>query len=276
LFLPPAKFDYLSANMFDDPNESPAERPLNPADRAQEKSDEFRMHAELAAVFEGVRKFGAEIVPGLDAELARETQRTFARLEKSKSAESPVLPEQSMADASGLLKLPEARDLSTNDYHIHRRPGEVMIFRWLVGAEVETFYERIQAHFDAALAGCREEERHEHEWKQDPKKLAYIAALDAIEVKMAERYLREIIRTHKIFVLSTQSADELNIAYLADYIMNVPVGEIVGAKSVPPGEPTEGDLAWFFKLFSLRGVEDGVERMCFFTFLQKTDDGLGE
>ncbi len=93
---------------------------------------------------------------------------------------------------------------------------------------------------------------------------------------MAERYLREIIRTHKIFVLSTQSADELNIAYLADYIMSVPVEEIVGAKSVPPNEPTEADLAWFFKLFSLRGVVDGVERMCFFTFLQKSDDGFGE
>jgi hypothetical protein len=263
-------------NMFDDPNESPAERPLNPADRAKEKSDEFRMHAELAAVFEGIRKFGAQLIPGLDPELAREAQRTFARLEKSKSVESPVLPEQSMADASGLLKLPEVRDLSTNDYHIHRRPGEVMIFRWLAGSEVETFYDRIQAHFDAALTGCREEERHEHEWKQDPQQLAYLTALDAVEVKMAERYLREIIRTHKIFVLSTQSADELNIAYLADYIMSVPVGDIVGPKSAPPSEPTEADLAWFFKLFSLRGIVDGAERMCFFTYLQKSDDGFGE
>ncbi len=155
--------------MFDDPSETPAERSLSAADQAKEKADEFRMHAELAAVFEGVRKFGAEIVPGLDAELARETQRTFARLEKSKSVDSPVLPEQSMADAAGVLKLPSVRELSTNDYHVHRRPGEVMIFRWLAGAEVETFYDRIQAHFDAALAGCREEERHEHEWKQDPE-----------------------------------------------------------------------------------------------------------
>ncbi|HEY1922697.1 MAG TPA: hypothetical protein VGG44_08010 [Tepidisphaeraceae bacterium] len=262
--------------MFDDPSETPAERSLSAADQAKEKSDEFRMHAELAAVFEGVRKFGAQIIPGLDAELARETQRTFARLEKSKSADSPVLPEQSMADAATVLKLPEARELSTNDYHIHRRPGEAMIFRWLSGIEVETFYDRIQAHFDAALTGCREEERHEHEWKQDPAKLAYITALDAIEVKMAERYLREIIKAHQIFVLSTQSADELNIAYLADYIMSVPVTEIVGIKSAPPSEPSEQDLAWFFKLFSLRGMIDGVERMCFFTFLQKSDDGFGE
>jgi hypothetical protein len=52
----------------------------------------------------------------------------------------------------------------------------------------------------------------------------------------------------------------------------VPAPEIVGEASAPPDEPTEQDRAWFFKLFSLRGVVDGVEKMCFFTYLQKADE----
>jgi hypothetical protein len=104
-----------------------------------------------------------------------------------------------------------------------------MIVRWLAGDEIDPFYERLQAHFDAALEGYREEERHTKAWKQDPKTLAYLEALDAIELKMAERYLREPIKTHGLFVLSTQSADELNIAYLADYVMSVPAADIVAA-----------------------------------------------
>ena len=138
--------------------------------------------------------------------------------------------------------------------------------------EVATFYTRIQAHFDAAMAGYREEQRSEQEWKQDPTTLEFLAALDAIEVKMEERYLRALIQQHRIFVLSTQSADEMNIAYLCDYVMGVPARDLVGAASAPPDEPTERDLAWFFKLFSLRGMGEGKEeRMCFFAFLQKSD-----
>ena len=258
--------------MFDETNEGPTEHPLTPADRAKEKSDEFRMHAELAAVFEGCRKFDAQILPGFDPQLAREIQRGFGKLEKSKSAESPVLPEPSAAEAAGLLNLPDARSLSTNDYHIHRRPGEVMIVRWLAADQVETFYDRLQAHFDAALNGYRDEERQSHEWKKDPDTLAYLAALDTVEVKMADRYLREIIRTHKIFVLSTQSADEINIAYLSDYVMGVSPTDLVGRASAPPDEPADRDLAWFYKLFSLRGIIEGIERMCFFMFLQKSDE----
>jgi hypothetical protein len=258
--------------MFDGASEDPTERSFNPADKAREKSDEFRMHAELAAVFEGNRKFDAQILPGLDPQIAREVQRTIGKLEKSKAAESPVLPETSAADAAGLLKLFESAGLSTNDYHINRRPGEVMIVRWLSGEQVETFYERIQAHFDAAMTGFRDEERQSSEWKQDPETLAYLAALDAIDLKMAERYLRDVIRKHNVFVLSTQSADEMNIAYLCDYIMGVPAAEVVGAKSAPPEAPTEQDLTWFFKLFSLRGMIDGEERMFISTFLQKADD----
>ncbi|HEX4055789.1 MAG TPA: hypothetical protein VHX86_16110 [Tepidisphaeraceae bacterium] len=259
--------------MFDEPNESPSEHPLEPKDRAREKSDELRMHAELAAVFEGHRKFDAQIRGGLDFQVARDIQRSFGRLEKSKPVDSPILPETTAVEAAGLLNFPKTLGLSTNDYHIHRRPGEVMIFRWLYGIQVETFYERIQAHFDAALNGYRQEERA-NEWKQDPQMLAYLAALDAVEVRMADRYLRDAVRQHNIFVLSTQTADEINIAYLADYVMGLSAADIVGPASAPPDDPTERDLAWFFKLFSLRGIGEGIEQMCFFSFLQKSNDAL--
>ena len=258
--------------MFDEPSETPPERQSDPATRAKEKSDEFRMHAELCAVFEGPRKFDAELKPGLDAALAREVQKTIGKLDKSKSPESPVLPDGSLADAATLLRMPAARDISTNDYHIYRRPGEVMIIRWLAGEQVDSFYERLQAHFDAAMDGYREEERQTQQWKQDPQTLAYLDALDALEVKLSERYLRDFIRQHNQFVLSTQSADEMNIAYLSDYIMGAEPADIVGEASAPPEAPTEQDLAWFFKLFSLRGMDEGVEKMCFFTYLQKSDD----
>jgi hypothetical protein len=258
--------------MFNEPNEDPSEPTSNPKVRAKEKSDEFRMHAELAAVFEGPRKFDARIVPALDPQIARDLQRSFGRLDKSKSADSPVLPEASKKEAAEVLNLFAPRDLPTNDYLLHRRPGEVMIVRWIAGDEVEAFYERLQAHFDAAMEGFREDERQALEWKKDPQTLAYLAALDAVELKMADVYLREPIRKLNLFVLSTQSADEINIAYLCNQVMGVSAEEIVGLKSAPPEEPTEHDLAWFFKLFSLRGMRDGVEQMCFFTYLQKTED----
>src|SRR5438067_13917191 len=103
---------YPVAVMFEEPNEPRPERPIDPLARAREKFDEFRMHAELAAVFEGHRKFDAQILPNLDANLAREIQRTIGRLEKARSPQHPVLPQQSVDDARALLKLPEARNLS--------------------------------------------------------------------------------------------------------------------------------------------------------------------
>jgi hypothetical protein len=259
--------------MFDEPTEEPTERPRDPADQAREKADELRVHAQLAAVFEGPRKFDAHVLPGLDPDMARDIQRNIGRLEKAKSTDSPILPDTSAADAAALLNLFKTADLSPNDYHIHRRPGEVMIVRWLEGEQVETFYERLQAHFDAGLEGMKEDERQANEWKQDPQTAAYLEALDAIEVKMSDRYLRDVIRQHKVFVLSTQSADEIDILHLCDYVMGVPAVEVVGEASAPPDDgATEQDRAWFFKLFSLRGVVDGVEQMMFFTFLQKSDD----
>jgi hypothetical protein len=259
--------------MFEEPEESPEESALSAEDRVKDKTDEFRMAAELFAVFEATRKFDAQVRPDLDRDLTRDIQRTMGRLEKAKTPDSPVLPEPSAADAATLLDMANARELATGDYHVQRRPGEVMIVRWLQGEEVETFYARLQAHFDAAMEGFREEERQQQAWKQDPKTLAFLDALDKVEVKMADRYLRPLIRTHNLYVLSTQATDELNINYLADYVMSVPVSEIVGNASAPPDEaPTERDLAWFFKLFSLRGIKEGVEQMCFFAFLQKSDE----
>ena len=67
-------------------------------------------------------------------------------------------------------------------------------------------------------------------------------------------------------------------------ILNIAIGDsvrwiVATAQSGPGGEtphiflkPTERDLAWFFKLFSLRGMVEESERMCFFAFLQKSDD----
>jgi hypothetical protein len=257
----------------DDAEEQPTERaPNDPAVRAKEKSDEFRMHAELAAVFEGNRKFEAQIRPDLDPALARDVQRAMGKLANEKEPDSPVLPESVAPDAIVVLHYPKMRGLSTNDYHVSRRPGETMIARWLAGEEVESFYARIQAHFDAALNGFRTEERSSKEWRGDETTLKYLDALDAIDVKMADRYLREPIQKLGIFVLSTQAADEVNIAYLCDYIMGIPAAEIVGEASAPPDGASDAQLAWYFKLFSLRGVIDGVERMCFFTYLQKSDE----
>lgn len=241
-------------------------------DRVKDTIDSFRMHAELCAVFEGGRKFDAELRSALDPELAREIQKTVAKLEKSKQAEVPVLAEASVAEAEALLDFPAAHGLSTNDYHIHRRPGEVMIVRWLQGEQVESYYARLQAHFDAALGQFREDERQSQGWKQNDETTKFLDAIDKVELKMEERYLRPLIREHKLFILSTQTADEMDILHLTDAIMGVGASAVVGAKSAPSDEPTDSERAWFFKLFALRGVKDAEERMCFFTYLQKADD----
>jgi hypothetical protein len=256
--------------MYEEPEEAPIERSIDPASRAKDKSDEFRMFAEFAACFEGARKFDASIVVDLDMEVARDLQRSLMKLERGRMGETPVISPEGVDEAKRLLTL----SLSTNDYHIHRRPGEVMMVRWLEGEQAEQFYERMQAHFDAALNHYREEERQSQEWKQDEQTLSYLDALDAIRIDMAERYLREPIRTHKLFVLSTQAADELDILHLCDYVMGVEAAEVVGTASAPPENPSESDRAWYFKLFALRGVVDEIERMCFFTYLQKTGDDL--
>jgi hypothetical protein len=208
----------------------------------------------------------------LEYQVARDIQQRIARLEKSKEAGIPILPPQSEGDAKELLNLAGKLGLSTNDYHINRRPGEVMIVRWIEGEQVETFYERMQAHFDVAIEGEREDERDERGWKQDEKTQAYLKALEAIEMKLADRYLRGVIREHKVFVLSTVTADQMDILHLCDTVMGVESSRVVGPASAPGDEPTEQERAWFFKLFALRGIEAGVERMCFFAYLQKAEE----
>lgn len=257
--------------MFEEPDEDREELAFDPAARAKEKSDEFRLHAELAAVYEGSKKFEAEIDTDFDLALAREIQRTVAKLERARETDTPIILGEPAKEAAALLDLPATRDLSTNDYYVAARPGEVLMVRWLAGDEVETFYERLQAHFDAALGGFVEDEEQAHAWKRDAKALAYLAGLKAINVKMQDRYLRSTLRDHHLAVLSTQTADEINIAYLCDFIMGVPAAEIVGEESAPPDNPRDSDLAWYFKLFALRGVRGEVEQMCFFTYLQKAD-----
>lgn len=257
----------------DEPDEPKSEIANDPAERAKEKTDEFRMHAEFCAIYEGPRKFDAAILANLDADLAREIQQTIGKLEKAKQPNSPILPPDAAAIAAALLDLPNLRHLSTNDYHVYRRATEVMIVRWLEGDQVAAFYERFQAHFDAAMEGFKEDERQGNAWRQEKSTLAFLDALDAIEAKMADRYLRDLIRKHGLHVLSTQTADELNIAYLAGDVMNVDPSDLVGHAFAPPSDmPSERDLAWFFKLFSLRGMKGDVEQMCFFTFLQKSDE----
>ncbi len=263
--------------MYEDPEETPSEDAADALTRAKDKFDEFRMHAEFAAVFEGPRKFEAELLPDFDATIARDIQKTVAKLEKNREPDTPVLKPEVADEARRILKLSDENKLSTNDYHIHRgtgdQKGEVIIVRWLVGHQVESFYTRLQAHFEAALNQFREEERQSKGWKQDPDTLDYLQALDNIKVQMADRYLREVIREHRLFVLSTQAADELDILHLTDYVMGATAAAVVGEASAPPEDgATEQDRTWFFKLFSLRAMVEEQERMCFFTYLQKSDE----
>ena len=174
-----------------------------------------------------------------------------------------------------MLALPDTADLSTNDYHVHRRPGEVMVVRWLAGAEqADAFYGRLQAHFDAQLNAHREDERQANGWRQDDAATAYLAALDTVEVDMPKRYRREAVRAARATVLWMTSVDEVSIAYLCDTLMGVAPAELVGRRSAPPDDPTDADLTWYLKLFALRGPGPaaGDERLCFFTYLQKSED----
>src|SRR4051812_19012055 len=100
--------------MYEEPEESPTERATDPETRAKDKLDEFRMHAELAAVFEATRKFDAQIKPKLDPEIARDIQRTIAKLEKSRVTDTPVIAPESMSEAARILTIPAKHELSTN------------------------------------------------------------------------------------------------------------------------------------------------------------------
>jgi hypothetical protein len=265
--------------MFDDDETGEGEakgqgkKKVGPEQRAREKADELRLYAQIAAVFEGTRKFDARVDPGLSGDVARELQRAVGKLAKQKTPESPVLPEAAKVDADAALGTYAAKGLSTNDYHVYRRPGEAMIARWLAGEQVETFYMRLQAHFDAGLEAHRADEREASGWKGEAGTAAYLAAMEKVDLKLAELYLREPIRKLGVYVLSDMAFDEIDILYLTEQVMGIAPADLVGEASAPPAEgATEAERAWFFKLFALRGMRDGAEAMCFFTYMQKTDE----
>lgn len=257
--------------MFDEPTEPRQEQASGPEQRAREKADELRMHAELAAIYEGPRKFDAEVRVGLDGDVARDVQRSIGKLAKAQMMDTPVIKPESMGEALRVLSLNDASGLQSNDYHVYQRPAEVMIVRWIEGQQVQSFYDRFQAHFDAAITQVRDDERNNHGWKNEPGIAAYLEALDKVEISMADRYLRDLIRKHGLCVCSSWSADEINILFLADHLMGVGADRIVGDAFAPADASDESQLAWYFKVFALRGVVKDVERMCFFTFLQKAD-----
>jgi hypothetical protein len=251
--------------------------------RLDEKVAELRIHAELCAVFEGVRKYEAQLNTTLDIDLTRTLQKSMLKLTGCKMQDSPVLDPSKEGTYDLVWELLSKADelgLPTNDYHINRRPGEVVILRWLKNdptaqltlEQVDTFYTRLQAHFDAAINQAREDEHQALDWKSDAKTTRYLKLLDEVKINQAERYLRPIIKSHAACVLSQTTADELNISYLCDYVMGVSADEVVGPRSAPQDPTDESETAWFFRLFSLRGLVNDQEHMLFLAFMQKAQD----
>ena len=252
-----------------------------PQQRVAEKVESLKTHSQLAAVFEGHRKFGHEVNVGLDSGVARDVQKSVAQLEqaKLKLSKGPLLPPESFDQARDLLTKPAELKLACGDYHVYRRPGETMIMRWLDGEQTDVFYERLQAHFDAALAQTQEDERNTHGWRGDEETTSYLDLLDNAKQDMPAWFLRPIIKQHRFYVLSTITADEMNIDHLAGYLMGITAAELVGSESAPGGDyneegPSDADKAWYFKLYCLRGMPGQQERMCYFAFLQKASDDL--
>ena len=257
--------------MFDDPPD-PSERPIPPAQRAAERASEFRMHAELAAIFEGPRKSGSRILADLDGPSARDLQQRLARLERARSEASPAIPAEQAAAADEALAWPAERGLAPGDYHLHRRPGEVMMVRWLEGEGAQAFYDRMQAHLEAGMGDFVEEEKRSLAWKNDEPTAAYLSALEEqLKGSMADRYLRPLIQRAGLRALSTLAVDEMDILHLCGHWMGLDPARIVGESAAPPeDQPTESQRTWFFKLLSLRGP--GPERLLFFVYLQKSSD----
>jgi hypothetical protein len=259
--------------MFDDSQEARDDASDDPGKRLSEKLAELRMLAELAAIFEGPRKFKARLRTDLTIEHARELQRAVALLDKSKKPGMPVLPPEKWPDAVALLKRPEQLELSVGDYHLHRRPGEVMLVRWLDNTLADGFYKRMQAHLDVALEQAREDERQALGWKQDPGIASYLDGLDKARFEMEDHYARKAVRMGAC-VLSTVATDDMNIVFLADHLMGVTPADLVGAASAPEDPFDESKLGWYFKLLSLRGPVNSRERLLFFAYLQRSDDSF--
>ncbi len=124
---------------------------------------------------------------GSTPQLARDMQRAMGRLEKSKSPDSPVLP--GPRRRCGRPAEPSQSPRPVHQRLPHPSPARRSDDRPLAGQgdQVETFYERLQAHFDAALEGFRKTNGRPTNGSKTRKTLAYLAALDAIEVRMADR-----------------------------------------------------------------------------------------
>lgn len=258
--------------MYDDPDERKDDKASGPETRLKEKLDQLRIHADLCAIFEGTRKFDAQVKTDVDSNLVRDVQQIVAKLEKSKKPGKPFLTPARALGAATLFASLEEQGVSTSDYHVYRRPAEVMIVRWIRGEQVDTFYKRLQAHMDVAIKQTREDERQALAWKNDPDTNAYLELLDVAELDMQLYWMREVLRDHELATVRTQTADEINISYIADFIMGVGPAELVGEEFAPSSGADDSELAWFFKLFALCGTREGEEHIVFFVFLQKTDD----
>lgn len=256
--------------MFDEPDQRRDDTASDPKKRLDEKLAELRMLAELAAIFEGPRKFRSKLLPTLAIEHAREIQRAVAVLERRKKPGVPILPPDEWTDAEALLKRIAELLPSPGDYHLHRRPGEVMLVRWLDEQQAGSFYERMQAHFDTMLQQVREDERQALGWKQDPAMQRYLDALETASSRMEDYYLRMPIRSGA-WALSTISTDDMNILFLADQLMGVEPSALVGTAAAPADPFDEEQLGWYMRLFSLRGLVQKSERVLFFVFLQRSE-----
>lgn len=258
--------------MYDDPEERRDDKASAPDIRLKEKLDELRVHADLCAIFEGTRKFDAQVKTDVDTGLIRDVQQIVAKLEKSKKPGKPFLTPARALGATSLFESLEEQGVSTGDYHVYRRPGEVMIVRWIKGEQVDTFYKRLQAHMDVAIKQTREDDRQALAWKNDPATNEYLEKLDEAELNMQKWWMRDLLRDHELATVRTQTADEINISYIADFIMGVGAAALVGEEFAPPMSADDAELAWFFKLFALCGSKNGLEHIVFFVFLQKTDE----
>lgn len=258
--------------MYDDPEERKDDNAGAPEARLKEKLDQLRIHADLCAIFEGTRKFDAQVKTDVDANLIRDVQQIIAKLDKSKKPGKPFLTPARALGATTLFESLEEQGVTTSDYHVYRRPGEVMIVRWIKGEEVATFYKRLQAHMDVAIKQTREDERQALAWKNEPATNEYLDKLDEAELDMQKWWMRDLLRDHELATVRTQTADEINISYIADFIMGVGPGALVGEEFAPGSGADDAELAWFFKLFALCGTRENVEHIVFFVFLQKTDD----
>ena len=183
------------------------------------------MHAELAAVFEGHRKFDAELRPGARRRRSRrDVQRTIGRLEKASRPTARSCPEPSAADAARAARRSRRRAaLSTNDYHIHRRPGEVMIVRWLAGDAGRDVLRAppgpLRRGPDAASArtsGRRTSGSRTRRRSRTSRRST------RIEVKMADRYLRDVDPQAQACSSSPRRRPtRWTSLHLCDYVMGV-------------------------------------------------------